>query len=149
GSAATSAPYERTWDTTALADGSYELRVVTTDVAGNRTTSAARTVLVDNTAPAGALTQPAADAAVRGSVTLASSSADAGSGVASAQLQVKAPGDSSFSDLGAALTSTPYTIDWSTGALDDGSYELRVVTTDVAGNVTTSASRTVLLDNTA
>src|SRR5205085_160255 len=119
------------------------------DVSGNVTTSATRTVLVDNTAPTGSLTQPADGASVRATVTLASSSADGGSGVAAAQFQVKGPSDSSFPDLGAAVTTSPYTFDWNTASRADGSYDLRVVTTDVSGNTTTSASRTVLVDNTA
>src|SRR5205823_4980350 len=97
----TSAPYQLAWDTTGVADDSYDLRVVTTDGAGNATASSARTVLVDNTAPTGALTQPADGAQLRATVTLASSSDDDGSGVASAQFQVEGSGDSSFSDLGA------------------------------------------------
>src|SRR5207249_458775 len=132
-----------------IADGTYELRSVTKDVAGNRTTSAVHTVVVDNTAPAGALTQPAAGAPLRAVVTLAASSADGGSGVASAPFQVEGPDDSSFSDLGGALTASPYDHSWDTTAVADGSYDLRVVTTDGAGNTTTSAARTVLVDNTA
>ena len=37
------------WDTTAQADGQYDLRVVTTDNTGNSHTSATITVRVDNT----------------------------------------------------------------------------------------------------
>src|SRR5438874_1453821 len=84
---------------------------------------APRTVLVDNTAPTGALTAPADGAPVRATVTLESNASDAGSGVASVQFEVKGPGDSSFADLGAALTSAPFAYDWSTGPLEDGSYE--------------------------
>ena len=51
GVADTSAPYSVTWDTTALGDGDYDLRVTTRDVAGNAFVSALRTVVVDNTAP--------------------------------------------------------------------------------------------------
>ena len=44
-------PYSVVWDTTAVADGLYDLRVVTTDKVGNQVTSAVTTVRVDNTAP--------------------------------------------------------------------------------------------------
>jgi hypothetical protein len=40
------------WDTTSLADGSYDLRARATDNAGNVANSPVRTVTVDNTAPA-------------------------------------------------------------------------------------------------
>src|SRR5205807_802132 len=49
------------WDTTALADGDYDLRVTAFDAAGNSTTSAPVTgVHVDNTAPTIHITAPGA-----------------------------------------------------------------------------------------
>ena len=51
GVADTSAPYAVAWDTTAVGDGDYDLRVTTRDEAGNAFVSALRTVVVDNTAP--------------------------------------------------------------------------------------------------
>ena len=149
GAAVTSSPYQTSWDTTGVTDGGYQLRVVTADVAGNMTTSAARTVTVDNTAPTGSLTAPADGAAVRASVTVSSNSADAASGVASVQFQLKGPNDSSYSDLGTAVTSPPFQVTWDTTAGDEGSTQLRAVTTDVAGNTATSAAHTVTVDNTA
>ena len=84
----TTSPYTASWITTAVADGLYDLRVITTDKSGNTFTSALVTnVRVDNTLPTGAVTAPAAAANVRGTVAVTSSSADAGSGVASAQFQ--------------------------------------------------------------
>src|SRR5207249_3499955 len=141
GAAVTSAPYTYDWATGVLDDGSYDLRVVTTDAAGNVTTSPARTVLLDNSAPTGTITAPAAGAALRGAVVVSSDPADDGSGVTSAQLQLEGPDDSSFSDLGGALTASPYDHSWDTTAVADGSYDLRVVTTDGAGNTTTSEAR--------
>ena len=46
------------WDTTTVADGLYDLRVTTTDNAGNAFTSAAITIRVDNTLPTGSVTAP-------------------------------------------------------------------------------------------
>jgi hypothetical protein len=51
GSEDTSSPYSVSWDTTALANGSYTLTAVARDAAGNSTTSAPITVTVSNTAP--------------------------------------------------------------------------------------------------
>src|SRR5205807_1214340 len=89
-----SSPYSVAWDTTAVGDGLYDLRVITTDNAGNTFTSALVTnVRVDNTNPPALLAAPASSAAVRGSaVTVSSDSADAGSGVTSAQFQRSAAG---------------------------------------------------------
>ena len=84
-----SSPYSVAWDTTAVADGLYDLRVITTDNVGNTFTSALVTnVRVDNTNPTGSVTAPASAAIVRGNaVTVSSNSADGGSGVASADFQ--------------------------------------------------------------
>lgn len=47
----TSSPYTASWNSTAVADGSYTLHAVARDVAGNYATSSV-TITVDNTAPA-------------------------------------------------------------------------------------------------
>lgn len=44
-------PFNASWNTTLVADGPYDLRAITQDVAGNSFTSASVTVKVDNTAP--------------------------------------------------------------------------------------------------
>ena len=82
-------PYNATLDTTGLADGLYDLRVFTTDSAGNaEATPATVQVRVDNTLPTGTVTLPADTAAIRGTVALTSNSADAGgSGVDTVQFQ--------------------------------------------------------------
>lgn len=45
---ASSAPYQSSWPTAAVADGLYDLRATTTDTAGNQSTSALVTVRVQN-----------------------------------------------------------------------------------------------------
>ncbi|HET9665188.1 MAG TPA: Ig-like domain-containing protein, partial [Desertimonas sp.] len=127
------------WDTNGVGDGQYDLRVVTTDNAGNTFTSATVTVRVDNTLPTGSVTAPAAGANLRDTVALTSNSADAGSGVATAQFQ--------RSPIGAG-TWTNQAASWDTNGVGDGQYDLRVVTTDNAGNTFTSATVTVRVDNT-
>ena len=81
----TTGPYSADWDTTSLADGDYDLRVVTTDEAGNAHTSATRTVTVDNTAPTVTATIPQtanASGWYNVDVSITWSATDAGSGVA-------------------------------------------------------------------
>ncbi len=139
------------WDTTAVADGLYDLRVITTDNAGNTFTSALVTnVRVDNTNPTGSVTAPAASANVRGAaVTVSSNSADGGSGVANAQFQRSPAGAGTWTTI-ATDNSSPYSVAWDTTAVADGLYDLRVVTTDNVGNTFTSALVTnVRVDNTA
>src|SRR5207248_978024 len=95
-------PHQVAWETTGVGDGLYDLRVVTTDVAGNSVTSATVTVRVDNTAPTGSLTAPANNASVRLTVTVSSSSADSGSGVASAVFQRSPNGANTWTTIGTA-----------------------------------------------
>ncbi|MBI4172541.1 MAG: Ig-like domain-containing protein, partial [Actinobacteria bacterium] len=119
GAADTSAPYSVTWDTTAVSDGLYDLRVVGTDNVANVTNSALVTdVRVDNTNPTGSVTAPAASANVAGAaVSVTSDSADAGSGVASAQFQRSPAGAGTWTNLGAADTTSPYAVSWDTTLL--------------------------------
>ena len=128
------------WNTTLQTDGLYDLRVVTTDNAGNAFSSAPITVRVDNTAPTGAVTAPAGGANVRGTIAITSNSADAGSGVATTQFQRSPAGAGTWTNQAAS---------WNTTLQADGLYDLHVVTTDNAGNSFTSGSVTVRVDNTA
>ena len=113
---------------------------MTTDNAGGSFTSPAITVRVDNTDPTGSVTAPAAGANLRGTVGLASDSADSGSGVATVQFQRSPAGAGSWTNQAAS---------WNTTLLTDGLYDLRVVTTDNAGGSFTSPAITVRVDNTA
>jgi hypothetical protein len=151
GVADTTSPYSANWNTTTSTDGLYDVRVVTTDNVGTAVTSATiANVRVDNTAPAGSITTPAASANVRGTISVTSSSADAGSGVASALFERSPAGAGTWTSLAAADTTAPYAVNWATTGVADGPYDLRVTTTDSAGNTFTSPTVTnVLVDNTA
>ena len=135
----TSSPYSVSFDTTGVSDGLYDLRAVATDVAGNTTLS---TVVanrrVDNTNPTGSVTAPAGASVVSGITAVASDSADAGSGVQQVIFQRSPAGAGTWTAIDTD-TSAPYSVDWATGSLADGSYDLRAVTTDVAGNTQTSS----------
>ncbi len=89
----TASPYTTSWDTTAIPDGSYDLRMIVTDSAGNTTISSTRTVTIDNNPPTGSITAPANGAYVHGNaVSVTADSADAGSGVGERGLPVQADG---------------------------------------------------------
>ncbi len=149
GATLTGAPYAVTWDTTTFADALYDLRVITTDVAGNVTTSATiASVRVDNTAPTGVITAPLASANLRATVTISANSADTGSGVSSALFQRSPAGTNTWTNVAAADTTSPYSASWVTTGVTDGLYDLQVITTDKAGNTFTSALTTVRVDNT-
>jgi hypothetical protein len=130
----------------------YDVRVVTTDNVGTSFTSATiANARVDNTAPTGAVTAPAANAFVSGaSVAVSANSADSGSGVLSAQFQTSPRGAGTWSNLGAADATSPYGVTWNTtSGYPDGLYDLQVVTTDKAGNTFTSTTTPVEIQNAA
>ena len=145
----TTSPYSCSWDTTGVTDGLYDLRSITTDNAGNQTTSS--TVAnrrVDNTAPTASLTDPGSP--LRLTVTLNATGTDTGgSGVLNVAIQRAPTGTSTWTTICTDATS-PYSCSWNTTGVGDGGYDLRAVTTDNAGNATNStivSNRVV--DNTA
>ena len=142
------------WNTLSgsYADGDYQLRGRLTDSASPpaSATTAAISVLVDNTAPTGSLTPPSYIGSASAVTGIAD---DAGSGVASWQLQITPAGHSEWADACAAQ-STPssgddYTCTVNTSGLSEGGYELRAVITDRAGNTHTTSAGETTLDTTA
>ena len=118
-----------------------------TDGSGN-TGSDVVNVTIDRTNPTGALTAPADGALVTGTLAVESNSADAGSGVDTAEFQRRPAGGGAWTTIDTD-SGAPYSVNWNTSALSDGDYDLRVITTDDAGNTFTSATRTVTVDNSA
>jgi Bacterial Ig domain/Calcineurin-like phosphoesterase len=148
GTADTTEPYARDWDTTTASNGQHRLTAVAVDAAGNTTTSAAVTVTVlnvappDTTNPTVSVTAPTEGDNVRGTVGLAASAND---NVGVEGVQFKVDGQ----DVGLEDTSAPYTTGWDTSSgVPDGSHTVTAVARDAAGN-TGSASVQVTVDNTA
>ena len=120
------------FDTTAVTDGLYDLRVTVTDNAGNSNH------LGHGHQPPGrqhrsrSATMDDPGANLSGTVTLSSTASDpGGSGVATVTYQHSPAGAGTW-------TTTPAAFD--TTAVTDGLYDLRVIVTDNAGNQTTSAT---------
>ncbi|MDX6471205.1 MAG: large repetitive protein, partial [Gaiellaceae bacterium] len=134
------------------ADGSHTLQIRAIDLAGNKDASAASwTWNEDTTAPTATLTDPAAGNAahaIRGTLALASTTADPttngyASGVDSATLTYE------YSSDGIIWAPIAAPAAWDTTAITDGVYQMQVLITDHAGNVTTSAAvPNVKIDNT-
>jgi hypothetical protein len=96
----------------------------------------------DTTPPAVALSSPAAGA-LAGTVTVSATASD---NVGVVGVQFKLDGV----NLGAELTSSPYSYSWNTVGVAAGSHTLTAVARDAAGNTTTSTAVVVtLLDTTA
>jgi fibronectin type 3 domain-containing protein len=145
-------PYAGTLNTTGLTDGLYDLRVLVTDLAGNSAPSATvANVRVDNTAPSGSVTSPAASAVVHGTINPAATAADGGSGVDTVAFQRSPAGSGTWTTYDTDSSGpSPYGAALATTGLTDGLYDLRVLVTDLAGNSAPSATVTnVRVDNTA
>jgi hypothetical protein len=114
------------WNTVG-ADGPHTVTATARDRAGNATTSAPVTLLVDNQPPTAALAAPAAGARVAGDVTLLAAAAD-DRAVAAVRFEVDG------APLGGELTAPPYALTWSTLGVATGTHTVTVVVRDAAGN---------------
>jgi len=138
------APFTADFDTSGVPDGSYDLRVVATDGGSFNGTSSLRTSRVDNTAPTISVSDPTSGAVVGGpNVHLAADSADLGSGISSVQFEQR-PAGGAFTTVGTD-TAAPYEASWDTTGLA-GSFEVRAIATDAAGNPATSSAVSVSVD---
>jgi hypothetical protein len=131
-----------TWDVTALASGSYDVRAEAVDAAGNVGHSAAVTITVDSTPPTLSLASLAAT--LTGTVTVDANVA----GAATALLQSAPAGSATWTTL-ATASSSPFAFSLDTSSLADGLYDLRVVADDTYGNEAIDTRSSVRVDNTA
>ena len=112
------------------------------DTAGNKATSAAASITVNNTStPTVSILSPASGAIVSGMVTVSASASDS-SGIASVQFQVDG------ANLGGAISVAPYSQSWSTTAEGDGPHTLTAIaiSTD-SSQQPASASETVTVNH--
>ena len=141
----TTAPYQFYWDTSAHADGSYELWAIAYDSAGNQgqstfiVVSVSNAIVGDTVAPTVSVTSPQGGATISGATTVSVSASDDG-GVDRVELHID----------GARLatdTTAPYQFYWDTTAYADGNYELQAIAYDSAGNRGQSALVVVSVSN--
>jgi hypothetical protein len=135
---ATNVPYVISWDTGTGEDGKRALTAVAHDMAGNKTTSGAVSVTIDNNAPKVTITKPANNAFVsRGAtVTITVTASDAGSGVAYVEFFVQ--GIQKCKD-----TTSSYTCSWKVPAGAGVAYKLQAKAVDRTGKSTSSSIITV------
>ena len=151
------APFQYSWNTTALANGNATLYAKAFDAAGNSAQSATVTVNVanglppDTTAPTVSITSPTGGI-IAGSVTISANASD-NVGVARVDFYLNGKVLPSKLDFRTAATllgsdsTAPYQISWDTTALADGTVTLYATAFDAAGNSTQSAIVTVNIAN--
>lgn len=130
------APYTCRVNTTAVTDGEYDLRATAHAGSTATTSELVRKIRVDNTAPSVNMADPGSP--LRGTLTFTSTASDSGSGVAEVRMQYSVAGTGSWADL-CVDTTAPYSCQYDTKKLTDGTYNFRAVATDRAGNSSTSA----------
>ena len=140
-----SSPYTAPFVVTSTA----ALKFFSRDSLGNTETTKSISLQIDKVDPTSAVTSPAASSINGGTVTVSGTASDGGSGLSSLQVQYLAPGSNTWATIGSpAVSNGSWSTSWGTTALTDGSYGLRVVATDVAGNARTSEPATIALKNT-
>lgn len=143
GCAATAPSVSCTWGTGSLA-GTYDVRARA--VVGSSTLLDMVTgLVVDNVAPTVTLSAPAGPWS--GTVRLSATADDAHSGLADVRFHYAPNGSSTWTDL-CLVSAAPYTCDWKTSGVTDGSYSVRAVATDRAGNTATTPSQQRTVSNT-
>lgn len=140
----TAAPYSCAWDTTTLADGSYQLRGVASDIAGNVTTSDPVSTLVAN-APVVTLADPGSP--VRGTVPLSATLGNPGGlTVTSFRIESSAADASSWTPItGCSSTTSTISCSWTPAT---GDYDLRAVAV-VGGTTYSQVVQDTTVDNAA
>jgi hypothetical protein len=139
-----STPFDATWDASTTASGSYDLRPVVTDNAGNTFTGALITVNVDATAPTVVLTNPGAT--ISGTVTFLATVG--GTGATKVVFGASPAGGASWTSIGTDTTS-PWSAAYDTSKLPDGLYDFRATVSDALGNSSTDVVAGIRVDNTA
>ena len=125
-------------------DGAYEVRAVAADAVGNEASAPAAAIVIDRTAPSASLDNLAAS--VSGTVTLAATASDPGSGVARVEFQVARTGSDAWETI-TSLDAAPWKTRFATTDLSDGVYALRVLVRDRAGNELASLVRSTTVRN--
>jgi hypothetical protein len=141
----TSSPATFDWNTVPLADGVHTLFAVAKDAAGNTATSSAISVTVQNavadtTLPTVSITSPLAGATVYGTTTVSVTAAD-NVGVAGVSLMLDGV------MVMTEDTVSPYSFEWNTVGVTNGTHLLAAKARDAAGNMATSTSVSVTVSN--
>lgn len=130
-------PFQFSWNSASIADGSATLAGRAYDASGNSATSAGMVVTVanDKTPPVLAITSPADGAALNGNVTITTSVSD-NNGAAGITQRLYIDGV-----LKSTVTGKPLTVKWNARSTTIQSHTILVTASDVAGNSTSKQIR--------
>ena len=138
---APSSPYETSWNTTQADNGQHTVTATARDASG-KSASDTVTVTVGNTdvdPPTVSVTAPAAGATVSGVIPFSATANDP-SGISQVQFEVDGTA------IGAADTTAPYSVQWGSINVDNGTHTLTAIASDGFGNQA-SASVNVTVHN--
>ncbi|MCD9199801.1 Ig-like domain-containing protein [Aeromicrobium wangtongii] len=139
-------PYACDWNTTSLADGSYDLRAVALDTAGNTSTSATVRANVSNRLTV-SLDRPGDF--LRGPVTTAVTLSNVGAlQVSSVRVEFAPTGTTNWTTI-CSSTAKPYTCSVDTKIAPNGSYDLRAIAVVGTTSYTSPVVSKVIVDNAA
>lgn len=141
GTAAASTNWSMTSIVAQVPKGATTGNVVVT-VGGVASNGVSFTVQSDTTPPVVTITAPANNSTVSGTITLTATASDPDSSVSFLQFQIDG------ANLGAQLTSMPYSLSLDTTTLSNASHSLTAVAQDPTGNQGTSAAITITVSNT-
>jgi len=138
-------PYSMAWNTIGVSNGVHTLRAVARDGAGNNATSATISItvnnVVDSTPPTVSVTAPLNGATVAGTAVVISATATDPGGVAGVEFLIDG------SPVAAEDTTSPYSVSWNSLSVPNGTYSVTARARDTAGNVATSAARSIVVNN--
>ena len=120
------------WNTAALADGTYTIKLKSEDISG--VTETTRTVIVDNTDPTVSITSPTQGQTVSGSVSITGTASD--TNLSEYKVYYKHTDSSIWTEIGSGISSLVATslATWNTIDVGDGSYSIKLWIRDQAGN---------------
>lgn len=139
----TASPFTTTLDTTLFGDGAHTLLARGTNGSGSTTDSAPVQIVIDNSPPAVALTNPSQPGTFTGVLSLFAVATDTASNIALVEFLVDG-------GVQASASSSPFTSDFDTSVLVDGNHNFQARATNAAGISSTSTPPLpVLIDNSA
>ena len=139
GGAVTNAPFSFSLNTTTLSNGSHSLAAAASNAVGQTATSVAVAINVNNVVPPTvSITSPTSGAAVSGTITITT---NVSANTTSVQFSVDG------SNVGAAVTSAPFSFSLNTTTLSNGVHSLAATASNVGGQTATSAAVAINVNN--